>query len=156
MSPDPRPGRGPRGPRRGPLEIAPGRPLPVGELRFATSRSGGPGGQHVNKVETRVEVRWDLTRSPALSAAERARVIARLGRRVHPDGTLRAVSQRHRTQLANRQAACERLAAWVAEALRPPRPRRPTRPPAAAGERRLAAKRRRSELKRARRGAPDE
>jgi ribosome-associated protein len=131
--------------------IAPGRPLPESELEFHTSRSGGPGGQNVNKVESRVEARWDVRRTAALSEPERMRVLEVLGGRIHADGTLRAVSRVHRTQAANRRAAVGRLALWVAQALRPRRKRKATRPTRASTEQRLEGKRRRAALKESRR-----
>ena len=131
-------------------EFAPGRRVPLAEVAFLTSRSGGPGGQNVNKVETRVEARWNVTATPALTPEERTRVVAALEGRIYADGTLRAVSRVHRTQAANRRAALERLAERVARALRPRRVRKATRPGRAAKERRMEDKRRKSALKESR------
>lgn len=124
--------------------------IPEREIRVRTSRSGGPGGQHVNKVETRVEVFWNLDESPAFTPEERERVRAALGKRVGADGTVRVVSGRHRSQSRNRDAAVERLREMVAQALRPRKKRRPTGPTAASREGRLEAKRRRASLKKER------
>jgi ribosome-associated protein len=125
--------------------------IPANELEFAVSRASGPGGQGVNTTDSRVELRFDVARSPSLSAEQRERLLAALAGRLDHDGRLRIVAQTHRSQLLNRRAAVERLRALLAGALRPPRPRRPTRPSAAERQRRLAAKRRRSALKRDRR-----
>jgi len=106
--------------------------VPEAEIRFRTSRSGGPGGQNVNKVETRVEAVWDLDGSAAFTDAQKARIRSELRTRVGADGTIRVVSQRHRSQSRNREAAIERLRALVAHALRPRRKRKATRPTQAA------------------------
>jgi ribosome-associated protein len=124
--------------------------LPDEELSFATSRSGGPGGQNVNKLETRVTVRFDLAGSATLSEEQRARLRERLATRITKDGVLHVTSQRHRSQMANRDAAVERFVELVGEALREEVPRKKTRPSRAAKARRLDEKRRRSGRKRER------
>ena len=129
--------------------------IPLREIRIRASRSGGPGGQNVNKVETRIEAEWNVDASDAFSGADKARIRAWLGRRVAADGTIRVVSQRHRSQIRNREAAIERLRSLVHEALRPRRARVRTRPSAASREVRLEGKKRRSATKRLR-GAPGE
>jgi ribosome-associated protein len=121
--------------------------LPEEELTFATSRSGGPGGQNVNKLETRVTVRLDLA-SPSLDDARRARIRERLATRISRAGVLSVTSQRHRTQAANREAAVARLVELLREAFAEQEPRRATRPTRAARARRLRAKSLRSQRKR--------
>ena len=133
------------------VRITPDVAVPVEELEFRVSRSSGPGGQGVNTTDSRVELRFDLGGSPSLSDAQKQRALRRLGRRVDPGGTLRVVAQTHRSQLANRRAAVERFAALLADAIQPPRPRRPTRPGAGARARRLEAKRHRADVKQQRR-----
>ncbi len=125
--------------------------VPPDELRFQVSRAGGPGGQHVNKTSTRVEVRWNVVRSPSLSEEQRERLLRRLGNRIDSRGNLRVAADERRSQLQNREAAVGRLTALVAEALKTPKPRKETKPPRSAIEKRLAAKRQRSALKRDRR-----
>ncbi|HLI39012.1 MAG TPA: alternative ribosome rescue aminoacyl-tRNA hydrolase ArfB [Streptosporangiaceae bacterium] len=125
--------------------------IPGGELRERFSRSPGPGGQSVNTAGSRVELSFDLVRSAALPACARDRALGRLARRL-AGGVLTVTASEHRSQLANRKAARARLAALLREAVAPPqRPRVPTQPSRAARERRLAGKRRRSEIKRGRR-----
>ena len=120
------------------------------EIELRVSRSSGPGGQHANKAETRVEAVLDVADSASLSAAQKRRVVARAG------PVLRAVAQDERSQARNRELAVERLVAKLAEALRVQRRRRPTRPTAASRERRLAEKRRRADVKRKRAEPGDE
>lgn len=124
--------------------------IPGRELTYSTSRSSGPGGQNVNKVETRVTVLFDLEHSSVLEDSQKARVRERLATRVNKEGVLRVVSQKHRTQAANREAARVKLAELLARALRTRRTRKPTRTPERARRRRREDKRRRSELKRRR------
>jgi ribosome-associated protein len=119
--------------------------LPKSEIVLRTSRSSGPGGQHAQRSETRVEAVFDVERSTALSEAQKRRVIGRVG------PVLRAVAQDERSQLRNRELAIERLVAKLAQALRVERRRTPTQRTAASRERRLQQKRERSEVKRLRR-----
>ena len=123
--------------------------LPVSEIDFRYSRSSGPGGQHAQKTETRVEALLDVEASSALTEAQKRRVIAKAG------PLLRAVAQDERSQARNRELATERLVEQLREALRVPRPRRPTKPTAQSRKRRLESKRRRSETKRLRRPPTD-
>jgi ribosome-associated protein len=129
--------------------------VPERELTERFSRSGGPGGQGVNTTDSRVELSFDVAASHSLPEATRARMLNRLeGRLV--DGVVTVTASEHRAQLANRRAARERMTELLsAAAAPPPRPRRPTRPSRAADQRRLDAKKRRSETKRSRRGRWD-
>lgn len=125
--------------------------VPEAELRERFSRSSGPGGQGVNTTDSRVELSFDLAASPGLPEALRARALDRLAGRL-VNGVLTVTASEHRAQLANREAARERMAALLRAAIAPPpKRRRPTRPSRAAKERRLAEKKRRSQRKRDRR-----
>jgi ribosome-associated protein len=119
--------------------------LPLSEVDFRFSRSSGPGGQHANRSETRVEAVFDVETSSALTDAQKRRVLARTG------PTLRAIAQDERSQWRNRELAVERIVDQLREALRVERKRVPTKPTAAARERRLEEKKRRSQVKRLRR-----
>ncbi len=134
--------------------VSPDLTIPGGELALRFSRSGGPGGQHVNVTASRVELLWDVAGSGALTDDQRARLLSALASRLDGTGVLRIVVEDTRSQHENRARAMARLATVVAAALRPRKPRRPTRPSAAAREERLAAKRRRGEIKRSRRASP--
>lgn len=123
--------------------------LPREEITFRVSRSSGPGGQHANTAETRVEALFHVEASATLSELQKRRVVAKLG------PVVRAVAQDERSQARNRELATERLVARLAEGLRVERPRRPTAPTKASRERRLESKRRRSTTKRLR-GGTDE
>lgn len=125
--------------------------IPPGELAWRFSRSSGPGGQSVNTADSRVEVSFDVRRSPVLPEPVRERLLARLSSRL-VDGVLTIAASEYRSQLRNRQAARARLADVLTEASAPPPPRRrPTRPSRGSQERRLAGKKRRSETKSLRR-----
>jgi ribosome-associated protein len=121
--------------------------LPLAEIQLRTSRSSGPGGQHAQKSETRVEAVFDVEGSTALTDAQKRRVVAKAG------PVLRAVAQDERSQLRNKDLAIERLVASLREALRVPRRRVATKPSAASKQRRLEAKKRRGKVKRLR-GSP--
>jgi ribosome-associated protein len=123
--------------------------LPISEVELRFSRSSGPGGQHAQKSETRVDARFDVEASEALTDAQKARVLRKAG------PVIRAIAQDERSQARNRELAIERLVEALREALRVERRRRPTKPTAASRERRLQDKRRRSELKRLRREPSD-
>jgi ribosome-associated protein len=119
--------------------------IPVSEIFFRFSRSSGPGGQHAQKSETRVEALFDVEASEALTRTQKARIARKAG------PILRAIAQDERSQVRNRELAAARIAEQLRDALRVERRRVPTKPTAQSKERRLEAKRRRSELKRTRR-----
>ncbi|MEX2562651.1 MAG: alternative ribosome rescue aminoacyl-tRNA hydrolase ArfB [Nitriliruptoraceae bacterium] len=137
------------------VRIAAGVVIPESELQITTVRSSGPGGQSVNTTDSKVELRWNISRSQVVSEADRHRLMDRLGSRISADGDLILRGQEYRSQARNRAAVRSRLAALVTEALEPDRPRRPTRPTKSSQRRRLESKRQRSETKRLRR-RPDE
>ena len=123
--------------------------LPLAEVELQYSRSSGPGGQHAQKSDTRVEAVFDVEASSTLTDAEKRRVVAKAG------AVLRAVAQDERSQWRNRELALERFAETLREALRIERPRRATKPTRSAVEKRLDQKRRRGETKRLRRPPPE-
>ena len=132
----------------GPLRVTRSVVIPERELTWRFSRSSGPGGQSVNTADSRVELSLDVASTSALGPVQRARVLERLSRRL-VDGVLTVRASEHRSQLRNREAALERMAKILADALAPPPPRRrPTKPRRGAVERRLADKKRRSRTKR--------
>ncbi|HSR91123.1 MAG TPA: alternative ribosome rescue aminoacyl-tRNA hydrolase ArfB [Gemmatimonadales bacterium] len=134
------------------LEINARVSIPLSELSFSASRSGGPGGQHVNTSSTRIELWWDLAASPSLDDESRARATSRLATRLVDDGRLlRLVSSGSRSQAQNRAEVIERFRSVLAAALKEVKPRKRTRPTKASKEQRLHGKRRRGETKRQRR-----
>lgn len=130
--------------------------IPRTELAARASRASGAGGQHVNKTASRVEIIWNVVRSPSLDDEQRARLLARLASRISETGELRVVASDTRSQLRNRELAELRLAELVRSALLVPRKRKPRRPTRAAKEARLQAKRHHAEKKRDRRRGADE
>jgi ribosome-associated protein len=139
-----------------PLRVTATLEIPAAELRWRFSRSSGPGGQSVNTADSRVELSFDVARSAAFDDDLRRRALERLGGRL-VDGVLTIAASEHRSQLRNREAARERLADVLRDAVAPPPPRRRrTRPTRTATERRLAQKRRRGHTKRLRRNRDDE
>jgi ribosome-associated protein len=140
---------------REPLEIRPGLTLPAEEIAVEFARSGGPGGQNVNKVETKVVLRFDVAGSRVLDDAQRARIASRMRSRMNGRGELLVACDEHRERARNWNAARERLAALLREALRVEKPRRATRPTAGSVRRRLGSKKRRSERKHERRSRED-
>lgn len=133
------------------LEVRPGLVIPSGELRESASRSGGPGGQHVDKTSTRVTLRWNVAASSCLEEGLRRRLQRRLASRLTRSGDLLVHARRHRSRARNRELARQRLAELVREALATRRGRVATRPTRASRRRQLEAKRRRGALKRGRR-----
>jgi ribosome-associated protein len=146
----------PAAPRDDVLVVTPAVAIPRHELEVRATRAGGPGGQHVNTSSTRIELTWDVSRSSALSEAQRARVLERLGSRLDGDGRLRLVAADTRSQLQNRALAEQRLSALVARALVVPKVRRATAPSRGQRAERLADKRRQGEKKAARRRPVDD
>jgi len=134
------------------VRVRPGLVLPASAISIRFSRSGGPGGQNVNKVETKAEVLFDLAGTTLLGPADRARAMARLASRLTKEGVLAVACDRTRHRERNLREALERMGEILRAAILPPRPRRPTRPTRASKERRLDEKRRRSARKRDRRG----
>lgn len=133
------------------MQITPTLAIDDADIEERFVRASGPGGQHVNKVATAVQLRFDVARTPSLSEDVKQRLRAIAGSRLTNDGVLVIDSREFRTQSQNREAARERLADVIRRALVPPRRRRKTKPTKRARERRLESKKRRSEIKRGRR-----
>ena len=137
------------------LIVTPRLTIPAGELAIAFARAGGPGGQNVNKVNTKVELRWNPTTSAALRGDDRAWLLHQLGSRLTTDGTLIVTSTLTRDQLQNREDAMSKLVLIVRTALFRPKPRRATRPTRASKRRRVEGKRHRAGIKAGRRGGDE-
>ncbi|MGE3799429.1 MAG: alternative ribosome rescue aminoacyl-tRNA hydrolase ArfB [Candidatus Kapaibacterium sp.] len=133
-----------------------GEEIPLSAISFSTSRSGGPGGQHVNKVETRVEAKLNLFERPELSEETREKLVERLAKKLDKEGNLRVVAAASRSQFSNRAESIRKLEALLEAALKPRKKRVPTKPSRAAKERRLEGKKRQSEKKEGRRWKSDE
>lgn len=133
------------------LRLPHGVVIPDTELEVSASRSSGPGGQSVNTSDSKVELRWCIAQSNALSETQRALLLDRLASRLTLDGVLILHGSEHKSQHRNREAVRMRLQAIVSEALEPPRPRRKTKPTRGSKERRLRTKKQRGEVKRLRR-----
>lgn len=139
-----------------PIAISPSLAIPREELTLKATRSGGPGGQHVNTSSTRIELAWDVALSPSLDDETRAWLLHRLASRLDSAGRLRLVAQDERSQLRNREAVVERFAEIVRQALVRPKVRKATRPSKAAKAKRLDEKRKRGAVKRERRKPVDD
>ena len=132
------------------IPIVPGLAIPENEISFTASRSGGPGGQNVNKVSSKVTLAFDVRGSTALSPAQKQKIIGRLATRINKEGILQVVSQRTRSQELNRADALERFSELLRRALTPRRERIATRVPANARKQRLDEKKKRAGTKQAR------
>jgi ribosome-associated protein len=130
--------------------------IPQAEVQYRTARSSGPGGQHVNKNETQVELLFDVAHSPSLSDFQQQRILSKLKNIIDSEGVLHLTSQSERSQLRNREIVTARFQEVLAAALRVPKKRRPTKPTAASKARRLESKKRRGQIKQLRRSTPDE
>ncbi len=129
--------------------------IPLDEVRYRFARSGGPGGQHVNKTETQVELSFDVAHSPSLTQVQRQRLLTKLDTLIDQAGVLHLTAQSERSQVRNREIVTARFQAVLAAALREPKKRRPTKPTAASRAKRLESKKRRAEIKRLRRDRSD-
>jgi ribosome-associated protein len=129
--------------------------IPAAELSWQASRASGPGGQHVNTTDSRIQLRWNVALSAALTEPQRTRLLANLAPRLTDDGEIILASDAHRSQRRNREEVARRLAQLVRAALVLPKPRKRTRPTAAARRKRLEDKKRRARIKRGR-GRPDD
>src|SRR3954471_13905553 len=131
--------------------------VPRAELEYRASRSGGPGGQHVNTSSTRIELTWNVASAQSLNETQRARIMEKLASRLDGEGILRLVSAGSRSQHQNREEVTERFQDVIEKALRIPKPRKRTKVPKGAKEERLREKKKRSEVKAGRqRMGPDE
>ena len=130
--------------------------IPRAELTYRATRSGGPGGQHVNTSSTRVELVWDVGASPSVTEEQRELIRAKLANRISGEGTLLMAASDHRSQHQNKEAVTGRFAELIRDALVVPKKRRKTRPPRGASEARLRAKKQRSQVKKMRSGKFDE
>jgi ribosome-associated protein len=136
------------------LEVSDAIAIPLQEFTFETSRSGGPGGQNVNKVNSKVQLRWTPSASPSLPEAVKARLLKMVAGRLTRDGELLIASTRTRDQARNADDCLDKLREMIRASLRPPKVRRATRPTLASKKRRVESKQRRSDTKRGRR-APE-
>jgi len=133
-----------------PIVITPHLSIPDSDVRFSSARSSGPGGQHVNKVNSRVILEFDVRHTSVLSSYQKRRIAESVGQRMNQEGVLRLQAQRHRTQSANRADLLEKFVGILQDALRPVKNRVPTRVPHRAREKRLEEKKLRTRVKRVR------